>query len=536
MVAELLRSSDGCLELVDARQFLPLFKTRPGLKRWYVLDDYGVNRHRRRQQVGRMETETKGATASGEVPSSEPGIGITDVADAAAAGGEACVEDVHEDAEGLANIDNDDGVNGCDEGVDADMICTDETGPSSCDPSMLPSCDWSHIEDPSLRRCLELGMTLYDGFDSVPSHLNRRVRKSLFPPTEEESTWMHLGTVSTVVLLLNLSISSLLISITSCPTSTLHCCVLAAERCMRCVPHDEDTGGFFVATLKKIKKLAKCEDDDDPVEVDASTIAEAAAADELDAAVDAVSHEQEACGSTSSTQGPHKTTGLVDFHPWDAESFLKMKAFYGLADSLTADSFYVREDAVTASSSVSSAAKTIFFLPHSARALMCGDKSSKLKIVTAGVKMFEKKLQRDGSVDYRLLQDGVGHLAPMISQRTTRLCVQDFSNLLGGGLVSFQTLSPAAIQALLSFTSGVVICWYDYDPRDRVLAAASGASTSDSVVCAAAPEDESSCPSHRFHIICWRGYSRALNVMCGKVDLDSMKHQLSALGVLRYCG
>jgi hypothetical protein len=334
---------------------------------------------------------------------------------------------------------------------------------------------------------------------------------------------------------------------------------------MRCVPHDEDTGGFFVATLKKVKKKhAKCEDDDPVdvekhVDVDDSTIAEAApvaAADE----VDAVSHEQAACGSTSSTQGPHKTTGLVDFHPWDAESFLKMKAFYGLADSLTADSFYVREDAVTASSSSSSAAKTIFFLPHSARALMCGDKSSKLKIVTAGVKVFEKKLQRDGSVDYRLLQDGVGHLAPMISQRTTRLCVQDFSNLLGGGLVSFHTLSPAAIQALLSFTSGVVICWYDYDPRDQVLAtasgaptsdsasgaptsdsasgaltsdSASGAPTSDSVVCAAAPVDASSCPSHRFHIICWRGYSRALNVMCGKVDLDSMKHQLSALGVLR---
>lgn len=208
VVAELLRCSDGSLELVDARQFLPLFKTRPGLKRWYVLDDYGVNHHRRRQQVGRMETETKGATASGAVPSSElpgSGSGITDAAaDADAEGGEAaCIEDVHEDAEGLTNIDNDDGVDGvdaeivCDEGVDVDMICTDEAGPSSCDPSTRPYCDWSHIEDPSLRRCLELGMTLYDGFDSVPSHLVRRVRKSLFPPTEEESTWMHLGTVST---------------------------------------------------------------------------------------------------------------------------------------------------------------------------------------------------------------------------------------------------------------------------------------------------------------------------------------------------
>ena len=26
------------------------------------------------------------------------------------------------------------------------------------------------------------------------------------------------------------------------------------ERCLRCVPHDEDTGGFFVATLRKIEK------------------------------------------------------------------------------------------------------------------------------------------------------------------------------------------------------------------------------------------------------------------------------------------
>lgn len=217
VVAELLRCSDGCLELVDARQFLPLFKTRPGLRRWHVLDDYGVNHHRRRQQVGRVET--KGAAASGEVPSSERGSGNTGAADAAAEGGEACIEDVHEDAEGLTNIDNDDGVDGvdaeivCYEGVDADMICTDEAGPSSCDPSMHPSCDWSHIEDPSLRRCLELGMTLYDGFDSVPSHFERRVRKSLFPPTEEESTWMHLGTESTATL----PISSLLISITSCP-------------------------------------------------------------------------------------------------------------------------------------------------------------------------------------------------------------------------------------------------------------------------------------------------------------------------------
>jgi hypothetical protein len=32
------------------------------------------------------------------------------------------------------------------------------------------------------------------------------------------------------------------------------CVCVCTERCLRCVPHDEDTGGFFVATLRKIEK------------------------------------------------------------------------------------------------------------------------------------------------------------------------------------------------------------------------------------------------------------------------------------------
>ena len=53
--------------------------------------------------------------------------------------------------------------------------------------------DFSHIEDAELRACLEMGMTLYPDFASVPSHMDRKVRKSFFPPTEEEKQWMNLG-------------------------------------------------------------------------------------------------------------------------------------------------------------------------------------------------------------------------------------------------------------------------------------------------------------------------------------------------------
>ena len=39
VVAELLRQFQGQLELVDAREFVPVFKARKGLSDWHVLDD-----------------------------------------------------------------------------------------------------------------------------------------------------------------------------------------------------------------------------------------------------------------------------------------------------------------------------------------------------------------------------------------------------------------------------------------------------------------------------------------------------------------
>jgi len=50
VVAELLRSSGGTLELVDARQFLPLFTARRGLSSWYVLDDFLAARQQQKDK------------------------------------------------------------------------------------------------------------------------------------------------------------------------------------------------------------------------------------------------------------------------------------------------------------------------------------------------------------------------------------------------------------------------------------------------------------------------------------------------------
>ena len=112
-----------------------------------------------------------------------------------------------------------------------------------------------------------MGMAYYPDYESVPDFLRRKIRKSHFPPTEEEKSWMHLGTNMTFSHFLNCDISFsaccgdtivriFLSTSSSHPYSLLiiHIFTVSPERCMRCVPHDEDTGGFFVATLRKVAK------------------------------------------------------------------------------------------------------------------------------------------------------------------------------------------------------------------------------------------------------------------------------------------
>lgn len=148
-MAELLRNAGGGLELVDARQFLPLFNCRPGLTTWHVLDDFYAVKREARQRRDRAKAKTSDA-------------------DAAAGETEVKVEENQE---------------------------ADEEGEENAEGSaeLRKPQDFSHIEDAELRACLEMGMTLYPDFASVPSHMDRKVRKSFFPPTEEEKQWMNLG-------------------------------------------------------------------------------------------------------------------------------------------------------------------------------------------------------------------------------------------------------------------------------------------------------------------------------------------------------
>lgn len=460
VVAELLRQGAGTLELVDAREFLPLLKTRPGLSDWVVMDDHKAAR-KDRSRAGGMQrsaqpvTPAPAASESSELSESVP----------AAADGAAAVEMAEE-------------------------------APTAT------SASTSHA-DPLVQACIELGIEVYDEFKSVPSSLTY-IRESCFPPTAEEKAWMHL------------------------------------EKCLRCVPHDEDSGGFFVATLRKIDVSNSKATTSDAAPATELVAEECYAGDLKDDEDDAPAGKKQrtgadesvvtASGTSTAASGPgHNKGGMVSYEVFDKSDFAKLQEFYGISEQVSPESMYTRKDLSShqfQKGGAGGTGKSVYYLPGPVRELMG---MSDLKIVSAGMKVFERK-----GDDYRLLQEGIGCIGPFLTKRIVQVSCQDFCNFLEGGLVSFTTLSENVVAVLSTMEVGVVVCVYNFSMSD-VLPAPSDDSV-DPIEDEAeknASQTISSTPMTPMYAICYRSKTRALNIMCGKKEVEAIRHQLASLKVLR---
>lgn len=94
-----------------------------------------------------------------------------------------------------------------------------------------------------------------------------------------------------------------------------------------------------------------------------------------------------------------------------------------------------------------------------------------------------------------------------MSKRLVNVSAQDFCNLMEGGLVSFSTLSSAAISSLNDISCGSFVCSYEFSPQDVL-------HVGDKAI-----QDQSIGDSTRytFHAACWRGVSQTINVMCSRI-------------------
>jgi hypothetical protein len=91
------------------------------------------------------------------------------------------------------------------------------------------------------------------------------------------------------------------------------------------------------------------------------------------------------------------------------------------------------------------------------------------------------------------------------------------------------------MQQHLSLSGGVIITVYSYQPNDFITQSNQSGEEQEmhdplsSSIAAQVPREG----NYVFYAVCWKGNSPSINVMCGKVELDSMKHALKVLNVYR---
>ena len=221
-------------------------------------------------------------------------------------------------------------------------------------------------------------------------------------------------------------------------------------RCMRFLPHDDDTGGFFVTVLRKAPAAGVAADDVD-VDVDAEPAAAAAAEPAAGAAAGAPAAE--------AGRIPLPAKGKL-------QEDLRFAPFSKVADVDSLEAFYGLEgfpwDLLVTRSSGDDGSKKILLVNAAARDLVLRAADSKLRVVHAGVIAFTRtSASAQGAVDYRLSQDGVDLLLPYLRKRKVAVGRADFATLAGGGAHPAAAFTPAVAAEIAVMETGSLVFYLD---------------------------------------------------------------------------
>lgn len=190
------------------------------------------------------------------------------------------------------------------------------------------------------------------------------------------------------------------------------------ERCMRFLPHYQDTGGFFVAVFEKTRDINT-----------SSRSAEAAAVD-----------------TEGDTAFPHKKPrhqlpkgmpnwadrlisrkgGIDPIKPFANEAIIStIRSFYGFSPDCHI------MDGLIARSQEEKPRKVMYVCPESKKVLLM-DVRDQLRMISVGLKVFERHPNKDGilKTEYRICQEGLPIVLPHITKQIVRPTVEEFHRIL----------------------------------------------------------------------------------------------------------
>ncbi|KAJ0252404.1 S-adenosyl-L-methionine-dependent methyltransferases superfamily protein [Hirschfeldia incana] len=244
-------------------------------------------------------------------------------------------------------------------------------------------------------------------------------------------------------------------------------CDLPLERCMRIVPHDQNTGGFFIAVLHKVSPLpdfqeklnqrrntrarnsserSSYEEVSDIVVVtqledttEEIVVEEAASDNGLKLEKESTSKEGTAVEVPPVQKGKWKGLDPVVFLR-DETVINGIKRFYGIRD----ESFPLNGHLVTRNSDTSSKGnvKRIYYVSRSVKDVLELNLAvgQKIKVASVGLKMFEKQSAREceaGSCSFRITSEGLPVILPYMTKQILYATMVDFKNLLQHKSIKF---------------------------------------------------------------------------------------------------
>jgi multisite-specific tRNA:(cytosine-C5)-methyltransferase len=431
IVADALRHfGPTVLELIDVSAELPLLKRRNGLVSWKVKDTAGF------KEPGAFGTE--GAGSPNPAPVKKHATSGVDVA---------TPEPVSLDGNEKS---------AADEGASLESV----TKGKSAEPKEMgfPADGW------------------FAKFSQVPERRRKRVVETLFPPTDDELASGH----------------------------------FPLERCMRLVPYDQDTGSFFVAVLVKkgtpavgapvaIRVEAKTDGNKDTadkaagdmavegqsadVEADGSVTlkavvnSEAIGMEEDGGTVDDVAGEGEGDGMLPATAGNVKKgvkerqgSRLITDDPLVGLERVNEAVMLRLSDAFGLDEASCRECLMTRGAEkdkfkrvlvVSPAVRAMLRLSIGSPEGIDASAKGKLRVVNAGVRVFERTSRRDTDLPFRILSDGIEVLRRSMSKRIVAVDMEDLQKMLVHEAVDISSFAQretrVSLNALAS-GSAVMVC------------------------------------------------------------------------------
>ena len=180
------------------------------------------------------------------------------------------------------------------------------------------------------------------------------------------------------------------------------------ERCVRIFPHLDDTGGFFITALRKVKEL--------PEDMEALPTVDAHTAHKM---------------ARENEEWNEKKRVAPVMRVQDESIVRSISKHYGLRDSLRLDgSMMTRQHSDLPGVSP----KRLYYLSEGARRVLTASsasgKNAGLQVVACGVRAFERQIVDGVDCAYRLTQEGLQTILPHAKKQIVRVRAEELETIL----------------------------------------------------------------------------------------------------------